>query len=164
MGRNKTLPVEIQEVVLNMIKMKMPVSEICTATGYKKIAIYEIKSRKTVKAPAARSGRKHKLSKKAKKFIIDLALKRNYNAKKIQVEYFNEVSYKTINRVLKLDAKLVYRKRKRSPNLIDEKKERRIKFAQLHADWKEECKNVIFSDEKRFKLHAVLLALSRQRT
>lgn len=97
-------------------------------------------------------GRKPLLNDRDKRFIIKEATLNKKSAVKIQKEFFQDLSRKTINNVLSNNKNVSYKKAIKRPPLSDEHIINRLNFALVHQTWREEWKNVIFTDEKRFNL------------
>lgn len=84
--------------------------------------------------------------------ILRIASNASKTSREIQQEAGTSASIRTVQRVLKSSPGLQRRRLKKKPQLTQRHKEKRLEFARTHMTWKNEWRDIIFSDEKRFTL------------
>lgn len=83
-------------------------------------------------------------------FVVQF--KKKMCASKIRAELNLTVTTRRVKQILQNGATLTWQKRVAKPKLTINHKEARLSFARKFFSWKEEWRNVLFSDEKKFNL------------
>lgn len=99
-----------------------------------------------------RGRKKEALSATDKRAILRIASNSRCSAKTIAEQSGVSASVRTVQRFLKKTPTIKRKKLKGKPVLKENHKRKRLEFARHHMTWKEEWKEVIFTDEKKFNL------------
>lgn len=99
-----------------------------------------------------RSGRPSSLSPQDKRRIKHLAVNNTLSSSDIKYQLDLKVSARRVRQVLEANNDVKYKKSFPIPFLTPRHKKARFDFAEKYRFWENEWKNVVFSDEKKFKL------------
>lgn len=93
-----------------------------------------------------------KISQRQRSAILRAASSGDVTAGQIKTEHNLPITKRRIQQILSKSGRFKWTKRASKPPLTKQHREARLNFARNHMHWKEEWKNVIFSDEKKFNL------------
>lgn len=92
------------------------------------------------------------LTNRQKEAIRTEATRNRLNSRQIVEKLGLPVTKQHVAKILRTSKNIVWKKMQSKPKLTPQHKTNRLLFAQKYMGWKDEWKNVIFSDEKKFNL------------
>lgn len=152
MPKNKRLTEFERGQVTALREQGLTLREIGRRIGRSKDVVHNYlrlgKKYATKKSP----GRPSILTPRMKREIKRLAVHQRLCPSAIKAEMNLSVSKRRICQILSEDPNISFRKTAPAPKLLERHKKARFAFAEKYQFWEDEWSNVVFSDEKKFKL------------
>ena len=152
MGKSNDLTIEEKAKIYALTKNGFSNNQIANEIHIHRSFISRYINKKTSIKGKSASGRKQKLSSRAKRPIFNCITKVNLTCGIIKRDLKLDVSRWTIARVFKANSNVKYAKMKQQTALKKCHIEKRINFCRETMTYGEKWKDILFSDEKKFNL------------
>lgn len=152
MGRAKSLSPGEKNITQRMKNRGFCISDISKNTGRSiKVILNFLKSPESYGTKKSH-GRPPALTTRQKRAILRVASNSSLTARQIAARAGVVTNLKNVQRIIRAVPHIKRKKMKGMPPLSMAHKERRKEFAREHVQWKDEWKEILFTDEKKFNL------------